>query len=284
MGRVTHDMMASFWPTPEAMESMPEVAKGMNEMPKFVFSRTLGRSAWSNTTILEGDVPSEVRRLKSETGLDLTILGSGTIVAQLAETDLIDSYQFVVVPVFLGKGRTMFEGVRAPQALKLASRARSATAGSCSPTNADGGRFFEKHSFSRIVEGHSKVAKHVIAEQSIARCIAACSVPRAIGLHGRILKLPAAQLELFRGKGDECSFAGSDGLGDGLRIAASEESMLGRKRIAQNHCLRCTGVDHESGRNWTPANFRLALMTGRRPENVTGKLVAEELGRTMKAR
>lgn len=121
MGRVTHDMMASFWPTPEAMESMPEVAKGMNEMPKFVFSRTLGRSAWRNTTILEGDVPSEVRRLKSETGLDLTILGSGTIVAQLAETDLIDSYQFVVVPVFLGKGRTMFEGVRAPHALKLAS-------------------------------------------------------------------------------------------------------------------------------------------------------------------
>ena len=135
-------MMASFWPSPEAMVSVPEVAKGMNEMPKFVFSRTLGRSAWSNTTILEGDVPSEVRRLKSETVSDLTILGGCTIVARLAETDLIDSYQFVVVPVFLGKGR-----VRAPHALKLASSRAFATAGSCSPTNADGGRFFEKHSF-----------------------------------------------------------------------------------------------------------------------------------------
>jgi dihydrofolate reductase len=119
MGRVTYDMMASYWPTPQAIESDPVVARGMNEMEKFVFSRTLDKAAWSNTTILDGDVAAEVRKLKEGSGPGITILGSGSIVAQLAETDLIDQYQFVVVPVFLGKGRTMFEGVGGERKLKL---------------------------------------------------------------------------------------------------------------------------------------------------------------------
>jgi dihydrofolate reductase len=119
MGRVTYDMMVRYWPTPQAMQNDPVVARGMNEMQKFVFSRTLDNATWSNTTILKGDVAEEVRKLKEGDGPGITILGSGTIVAQLAETDLIDQYQFVVVPVFLGKGRTMFEGVKAPHTLKL---------------------------------------------------------------------------------------------------------------------------------------------------------------------
>lgn len=118
MGRITHDMMIRYWPTPMAMQNDPVVAKGMNEMKKYVFSRTLDRSTWNNTTILKGDVAAEVRKLK-EGGDPITILGSGTIVAQLAETDLIDTWQFVVVPVFLGKGRTLFEGVRQLRKLKL---------------------------------------------------------------------------------------------------------------------------------------------------------------------
>lgn len=118
-GRVTYDMMVSFWPTPAAEEAMPEVAKGMNEMPKLVFSRTLKESSWNNTTILHGDPVAEVRRLKSEGGPDITILGSGSIVSQLAAADLIDAYTFVTVPVVLGKGRTMFEGVKKEVPLKL---------------------------------------------------------------------------------------------------------------------------------------------------------------------
>ena len=121
MGRVTYDMMVSFWPTPEAKEAMPEVARGMNEMPKYVFSRTLDGSSWNNTTIVKGDAVAETRKLKEADGEGITILGSGNLIAQLAESDLIDEYQFVVVPVFLGKGRTMFEGARQPHTLKLTS-------------------------------------------------------------------------------------------------------------------------------------------------------------------
>ncbi len=121
MGRITYDMMVSWWPTPAAMQQMPEVAKGMNRMQKFVFSRTLDESSWQNTTILKGDPAEEARRLKQESGESLTILGSGSIVSQLTEAGLIDEYTIVVVPVAIGKGRSLFEGVTKQRPMKLTS-------------------------------------------------------------------------------------------------------------------------------------------------------------------
>jgi dihydrofolate reductase len=120
-GRVTYDMMAGFWPTPMAAQMMPEVAAGMNTMPKAVFSRTMTKAAWQNTTLLKGDLAEEVRRLKAATGPDMVILGSGSIVAQLTGHGLIDEYQVVVNPVILGGGRTMFEGLASRAPLKLTS-------------------------------------------------------------------------------------------------------------------------------------------------------------------
>jgi dihydrofolate reductase len=110
-GRVTYQMMAAFWPTPQAMESLPEVARRMNSAAKVVFSRTLSEAPWSNTRLVKGDLAQEVRRMKGEEGPDLVILGSGSIVSQLAGAGLVDEFQVVVVPVALGGGRTMFEGI-----------------------------------------------------------------------------------------------------------------------------------------------------------------------------
>jgi dihydrofolate reductase len=110
-GRVTYEMMEGFWPTPAAAQQMPDVAKAMNTAKKYVASRSLKTAAWNNTTIINGDLVAEVRRLKAEAGPDLLIMGSGTIVAQLAEAGLIDEYQIVVHPLVLGSGRTMFDGV-----------------------------------------------------------------------------------------------------------------------------------------------------------------------------
>lgn len=117
-GRVTYELMASFWPTPAATERAPVVAEGMNNMPKVVFSRTLATAAWKNTKLVKGDLAAEVRKMKNETGPDLAILGSG-IVSQLAQARLIDELQIVVNPIVLGKGRTLFEGVKEKIALKL---------------------------------------------------------------------------------------------------------------------------------------------------------------------
>ena len=118
-GRVTYDMMAGFWPTEAAKQRAPIVAEQMNSLPKVVFSRTMDRAAWNNTRLIKGDLASEVRKLKSEPGPGMAMFGSGTIIAQLAPERLIDEYQFVVVPVVLGDGRTMFDGVKDRLALKL---------------------------------------------------------------------------------------------------------------------------------------------------------------------
>jgi len=118
-GRKTYDLMASYWPTPMAAKNMPAVAEGMNKMPKIVFSRTLARADWNNTTLLKGDLVAEVRKLKNDSGPDMAILGSGSIVAQLAQENLIDQFQVAVIPIVLGAGRTMFDGVKRRLNLKL---------------------------------------------------------------------------------------------------------------------------------------------------------------------
>jgi dihydrofolate reductase len=118
-GRITYELMAGFWPTPFAIENMPDIAKGMNSMPKVVFSRTLEQASWNNTTLVKGDLVAEIRKMKRESGEGMAILGSGSIVTQLAPEGLIDEYQIVVNPVVLGQGRTMFEGIKERLSLKL---------------------------------------------------------------------------------------------------------------------------------------------------------------------
>lgn len=123
-GRITYEMMASFWPTPFAMEKFPVVAEGMNQLPKVVFSRTLDKASWNNTKLVKDRMPEAVRKMKSEPGKDMVIMGSGSIVSQLADEGLIDEFHVVVSPTVLGKGRTMFEGVTKRLNLK---RTRSRT-------------------------------------------------------------------------------------------------------------------------------------------------------------
>jgi len=118
-GRITYEMMASFWPTPLATQIDPIVAEQMNSLPKVVFSRTLNQASWSNTKLVKGDMPAEVQKMKQEPGKGMAVLGSGSIVSQLAQEGLIDEYQIVVNPVVLGAGRTMFDGVTEKLALKL---------------------------------------------------------------------------------------------------------------------------------------------------------------------
>lgn len=117
-GRITYQLMAGFWPTPQAMKSFPTVAEGMNNLPKVVFSRTLDKASWSNTKLIKSGMAAEVRKMKKEPGEDMTILGSGSIVSQLAQEGLIDEFQMVMNPIVLGKGRTMFDGVKEKLSLK----------------------------------------------------------------------------------------------------------------------------------------------------------------------
>lgn len=118
LGRKTYELMASYWPTPAAAENDPDVAKGMNSLPKVVFSRTLDKATWSNTRLVKGGLVEEVRKMKKEPGKDIAILGSGSVVSQLAPEGLIDEYQIVLNPTVIGAGRTMFEGLKEKLTLK----------------------------------------------------------------------------------------------------------------------------------------------------------------------
>ena len=118
-GRKTYQMMASFWPTPQAKQAMPAVAASMNRMRKNVFSRSLDAVEWENSRLIKGDLVTEVRKLKATAGPSLLIMGSGEIISQLTQAGLIDEYQIVTVPIVLGRGRSLFEGVTTRPRLKL---------------------------------------------------------------------------------------------------------------------------------------------------------------------
>ena len=104
-GRVTYEMMASYWPTPMAAQNSPAVAEQMNNLQKVVFSRTLDKASWNNTKLVKGDLATEVRKLKQQSDEGLVIMGSGTIVSQLAQEGLIDEFEIVVCPIVIGSGR-----------------------------------------------------------------------------------------------------------------------------------------------------------------------------------
>jgi dihydrofolate reductase len=118
-GRVTYEMMASYWPTPAARRNNPDVAAGMTAAAKIVFSKSLRSTTWANSHIVGGDAAKVMRGLKAEKGPDMTILGSGSLVAALTDAKLVDTYTIVVNPIVLGAGRTMFDGVRRHAELEL---------------------------------------------------------------------------------------------------------------------------------------------------------------------
>jgi dihydrofolate reductase len=105
-GRKTYEQMAAFWPSPMAAEQMPVVAKGMNAARKYVASRTL-EPTWSNTTAIR-DLVTGARALKASDGPGIVVLGSGSVAMQLGDAGLVDEYQFVIIPIALGSGRTVF--------------------------------------------------------------------------------------------------------------------------------------------------------------------------------
>ncbi|CAN5438043.1 dihydrofolate reductase family protein [soil metagenome] len=114
-GRTTYEMMRSFWPTEMAHQMAPEMADVMVNSPKIVFSKKIKsvkeEQRWKNISLISGINKKEIEKLKKNNKSSFTILGSGTIVQQLTNLGLIDSYTLVKVPIILGKGKPLFEDV-----------------------------------------------------------------------------------------------------------------------------------------------------------------------------
>jgi len=120
-GRKTYELMVQFWPTPEAMKSAPEVAEGMNQAEKIVFSRTLDQIEWNNARVMKDNIVEEIEKLKQTQGSNMTVLGSGSIVTQFAEAGLIDELQLLVQPVALGEGTPILKGIKDTMNFELAN-------------------------------------------------------------------------------------------------------------------------------------------------------------------
>jgi dihydrofolate reductase len=118
-GRVTYQMMASYWPTKEAIRDDPIVAGLMNNSPKIVFSNIMQSADWQNTSLIRGDAVEAILKLKQLPGKDLVIFGSGKLTSSLASIGLIDEYRLIVNPIILGGGNPLFRELKGRLHLKL---------------------------------------------------------------------------------------------------------------------------------------------------------------------
>jgi dihydrofolate reductase len=114
LGRVTYEGFADAWPKREG-----EFADKFNQMPKYVVSTTLSDPEWTNTTVITGDVPAEVARIRDEIDGDVVVHGSASLVQTLLENDLVDELRLMVFPVVLGDGKRLFGETSDKKGLEL---------------------------------------------------------------------------------------------------------------------------------------------------------------------
>ncbi|HKG37319.1 MAG TPA: dihydrofolate reductase family protein [Solirubrobacterales bacterium] len=116
LGRITYEAFAAAWPT---MEDEQGFAERMNSMPKYVVSTTITDPEWENTTVISGNVPEEVKKLKDQFDGDILIAGSAKLIQSLVEDDLVDEWRLMVFPTIIGEGKRLFEGGLPRRKLKL---------------------------------------------------------------------------------------------------------------------------------------------------------------------
>jgi len=106
LGRNTHQLFSNYWPT-----AKDEIAGKLNSLSRIVFSQTLKHAPWgklSSATIISKPAEAELVRLKQLTGKNIVIWGSLSLVKSLMHTKLIDTYELIVCPTALGKGKRLF--------------------------------------------------------------------------------------------------------------------------------------------------------------------------------
>lgn len=113
LGRKTYEIFASYWP--DHAEEWP----GINEVKKYVASKTLTRADWKNSVILNDNVAEQVKQLKEEGGPDLQVHGSANFIQTLLKNDLVDELWLKIFPLTLGNGKKLFEDGSIPAQFKL---------------------------------------------------------------------------------------------------------------------------------------------------------------------
>ena len=115
LGRRTYQVFAAAWPP---MTGTGDYADRMNSLPKVVVSTTLEEVEW-NASLIKDNIAEEVSRLKHEVGQDILIFGSGDLVHQLQQHNLIDEYRLMIFPVVVGSGKRLFRDGSVTKTLRL---------------------------------------------------------------------------------------------------------------------------------------------------------------------
>jgi len=115
LGRKTYEIFAAHWP----YVTDDPGAKSLNDATKYVASRTLRSLDWSNSVLIEGDVPEGIAALKQQEGPELQVHGSANLIQTLLRHNLIDEYRLWTFPLVVGPGKRLFSDGTVPAGLKL---------------------------------------------------------------------------------------------------------------------------------------------------------------------
>ena len=114
LGRITYHRLEAGW----SHQTGP-AADFMNNVKKYVVSKTMKKAEWNNSTLITGNIVEEITKLKKLPGKDIAVIGSGKLVQTLMENDLIDEFALLIFPIVLGTGKRFFAGENtAPLKLK----------------------------------------------------------------------------------------------------------------------------------------------------------------------
>jgi dihydrofolate reductase len=125
LGRRTYEIFAASWPN--SADPNDRIAAALNQRPKYVASRTLGKVDWYNSTLLKGDVVEEVRKLKARDGDEIQVHGSSDLLQTLLKQDVVDTLRIWQFPVVIGTGKRLFGAGTMPGTFKLVETQFSTT-------------------------------------------------------------------------------------------------------------------------------------------------------------
>jgi dihydrofolate reductase len=116
LGRKTYDIFANYWP--KITDPDNPIATCLNSQPKYVMSRSLEQLSWNNSSLIQGDVVEELRKLRAQPGRTVQTWGSTDALQTLLRNELVDEFRMIIFPVVLGSGKRLFSGGTVPMALK----------------------------------------------------------------------------------------------------------------------------------------------------------------------
>lgn len=123
VGRVAYESMSAHWPHAEKNKrnsaSEAEFARTMNRLQKIVFSKTLSRTSWNNSLLMDEINPVKIQEMKKQQGKDMIIWGGVTIASAFLEKKLFDEYRISIAPIVIGKGISISKEITKGLRLKL---------------------------------------------------------------------------------------------------------------------------------------------------------------------